>query len=171
MPYRLFALLLLIGSPAFAQAGKDKQSPQVSQLANCRAIVDQAQRLACFDRASAEFVDAVARGEISIVNRGEVAEARRSLFGFNLPNIPFLGKGDNDDPPRELTSTLVSIRMYAPERYRFVIKEGNAVWETTETLYLGKAKPGSKVTIRRGPMGGHAVQVENSQWARARRIR
>ena len=170
MPYRLFALLLLIASPAFAQRDNAQQPPQVSQLASCRTLVDQAQRLACFDRVSAEFMDAVVRGEISIINRAEVAEARRSLFGFNLPSIPFLGKRGDDDPPRELTSTLVSIRMYAPERYRFVIKDGNAVWETTETLYMGKAKPGSKVTIRRGPMGGHAVRIDDSQWARARRI-
>jgi len=51
----------------------------------CRSIPDAQARLACFDAASGELAAGISRGDVVIVYRERVKEARRSTFG--LPDV------------------------------------------------------------------------------------
>lgn len=166
-------VLALIGSPAVAQQKSRDTNVLISELANCQRIQDAMARLACLDRASSALVGAVAQGHITVLEREQVRSARRSLFGFTVPDLPFLGGRDKDgvEPPKELTSSLVSFRPIGFNRYRFTISDGNAVWETTEGAMLTTPAKGTVVVIRRGAFGGHFARVGKAKWVQARRIR
>ncbi len=179
--YRSIPLLAAIGllasplSAQGAQGGAGGPSQLVTAIGNCQAIKEDAARLACFDRAASALVGAASRGEVAVIDREQVRQTRRTLFGFSLPRLPsFLGMKDREatEEPRELVSTVTSFREGAtPGRFRFTIADGNAVWETTESAQLSDPRPGDKVTIQRGALGSYFVQIGNQSWVRARRVR
>ena len=53
-------------------------------------------RLACFDRAAGSLLAARDSGEVRVVDREEVQETRRGLFGFTLPKLGIFGAGDDE---------------------------------------------------------------------------
>ena len=169
------ALLLSAASAALGQAAQTTRAPLMDALEACRSIQADAQRLACFDGAAQRLVAARAGGQIAIVEREQIRQARRSLFGFSVPDLPFLGgKRDrqaDEDVPKELVSTLASFSSLGNGRYRFVIAEGNAQWETTESAPLNDPKRGDRVTIQRGALGSFFAQIGRQRWVRARRVR
>ncbi len=54
-------------------------------VAACRALPEAEARLACFDRAAAALEQAVASGEVAVVDREQQRKVRRQAFGLNLP--------------------------------------------------------------------------------------
>src|SRR5437870_855658 len=84
---------LLLAAPA---AAADDTPAAIRGLAACRAIADNAQRLACFDREAATLVSSVEKKDTVLLDKQEVKKTKRSLFGFALPRLPFFD-GDRDD--------------------------------------------------------------------------
>src|SRR6185295_9795893 len=123
----------------------------------------------CYDRTAPALVTASKSGEINIVDRGQLRQARRSLFGFSMPKLPFFS-GDTSaaDTPDQIESTIKSVRE-GYGRYQFVITDGNAVWETTEdSISLREPRPGQKVVIRRGPMGSYFIRINGQTGVKGR---
>ena len=180
MHVRSFALLL-IGSVGAVMAASAAQgsiaqaatgSDFVRALQACQQIQEPAARLSCFDRSTASLVRATNSGEVALVNREQVAKARRSLFGLSLPDIPLLGGSSNKEkPPKEIVTTLTSFSSIGNRMYRFTVEDGDAVWETTESANLGNPRSGEKVTIERGTLGSYFAKLGSAQWVRARRVR
>ena len=166
------AILLTMTAPAVA-ADPPKDSALLSGIRSCQQIQDSTARLACFDKAAAALVGAAAQGDVAVVDREQVRNVRRSLFGFSLPEFPFLKsrKEDKEAEPKELITKLASFRSIGAGRYVFVVEDGNATWETTESVPMGDVERGDKVVIQRGAMGSYFVQIGDQRWARARRVR
>ena len=163
---------------AFAQARApqtvptDANNPLVKALEACRKIPDAAQRVACYDAASAALVNATTSGQVRVVDRNEVRRARRSLFGFSLPRLPwFSGDDSQNDPDDRLDSTIKSAWLLKNVgRYRIVLAD-NAVWETTESkLNWIAPRPGQKITILKGVLGNYFLQVDGQVGIRGRRL-
>lgn len=168
----LGAAFAVSAAPSVAKERAIAPSPMVTALANCAQVRDNVARLACYDRAAPALVGAAASGDIRVVDRESVRKARRSLFGFALPSLPFFDSGDDKDaPPARLESTIVSFRSIGNDFYRFAIADGGAVWETTEGASLRDAKSGEKVVITRAIMGGYFAKIANQREVRVRRIR
>jgi topoisomerase IA-like protein len=55
-------------------------------------------------------------------------------------------------------------------RFRIVVTEGNAVWETTEQSMGLDPRSGQKITIRRGPLGSFFLRVEGQRSVKGRRV-
>ena len=166
-------VISLIASPASAE-DRQQPSPLINALAACRTISDGAARLACYDRASDALTGAAARGDIAVVDREQVRNVRRSLFGFAIPKFPFFsGRKDakEEEEQKEITSTVQAFRSIGNNRYRVVIADNNAIWETTESMALRDAKTGEKVTITAGSIGSYFMQIGKQRWVRARRVR
>ena len=85
--FLLFAVGAAFGTPAAAQQSNADRPDLLADLQSCRAIDDSARRLACFDRAAASLLAARDSGDVRVVDREEVQETRRSLFGFTLPKL------------------------------------------------------------------------------------
>lgn len=168
------AALGLIGSAGLAQSAPPSSSPLVGSLEACRAVTDSSARLSCYDSAVEALVGAASKGDVVVVEREQVRKARRSLFGFSLPNLPFLRQTRDpaeEEVPKEFVSTLQSMGPSGVGRYRFVIEDGEAIWETVDATPAMYGKRGAEVKIRRGALGSYFLKVEGEQWVRARRVR
>jgi hypothetical protein len=148
------------------------KSPLVVAIAACRQIADSAQRLACFDKASGELVAATETGDVRVVDRAELRQARRSLFGFNMPKLPFFsGDKSADDVSDKLVSRVTAVREMPHDRYVVRLADGNAVWETLESYGAFHApKVGDSVEVNRGPLGSFILRFGKQRGVKGRRV-
>ncbi|WP_308515593.1 hypothetical protein [Sphingomonas flavescens] len=160
-------------TPAYTKAKeKTAPSPLVAAIDRCRQIGDPTQRLACYDNAAGALVQAANTGTVAIVDQGEIRKARRSLFGFTLPKIPFFsGDSTADEAQRRLDSTITSVRPLNNGYYRIVIAEDNATWETSDSsVSFDPPRVGQKITILRGPLGSYFLRINGQIGVRGRRV-
>lgn len=143
----------------------------VKTFADCRAIADSAARLACYDAAADNLATAVAKKDITLIDREDVRKTRRSLFGFALPRLPFFeGDGSKEDAPvREVEVTIASVRNLGNGKYRFTLPDG-AVWENTEASPYGTPKPNGKVKIKQATLGNYFLSFDGSRTVRGKRV-
>ena len=167
----LTAFLLASSSTAKDREPKGN-SPLFGALSACRAIADPTQRLACFDKASGDLLAATEKGDVSVVDRAELRQARKSLFGFNMPRLPFFtGDKSADDVSDKLNSRVTAVKEMPYGRVQVRIAEGNAVWETLETnSSFDTPKVGDTVEIRRGALGSYTLQFGRQRGVKGRRV-
>ena len=167
--------IVVIAALAGAAAAKDppKQSPLVGALEACRAIADPTQRLACYDKEAAALVTAAQTGDVAVVDKAEARRARKSLFGFAMPNLPFFsGDKSADEVSDTLETTVTKASGLGYGKFRITIAEGNAVWETTET-YSTMREPlaGDKISIKRGTLGSYVLRIgSNNRGVKGKRV-
>ena len=171
------SLRLILTSLAFAGAvsaeakPKPAQSPLVEALALCKAQAEDAARLRCYDAAAGALTAAAAQGDVVVVNQQDLKSARRSLFGFSVPKLPFFG-GDRsaDEPADELTANIKSARPLGNGKWQLRLEDG-ALWETTEaSSFIGDPKAGNSVVIKRGSLGGYMMRIAGQRGLRAKRV-
>lgn len=164
----IFLIAAFMGSSAFAQNDENVARPKVYQeLVDCRQINDTAQRLACFDGASAKMEQAAAARDIVILDRAEVRKTKRSLFGFFLPRLPFFDDDEKDEFTR-IESTFASVAPIGFGKYQFDIPDGGT-WQTLEPT-RSVLREGRELTIKRGAVGGFLMQVGNGGYIPVKRI-
>lgn len=171
LPLGAIAALAVLAVPA---AAKDppRQSPLVDALQACRAIADPTERLGCYDRQAGALLDAASKGDVAVVDKSEVRKARKSLFGFAMPKIPFFSGDDTADAVSDtLESTIKSANGIGYGKYRMVIAEGNAVWETTETYgTMRDPRAGDKIVIKRGSLGSYLLKIGSNRSVKGKRV-
>lgn len=129
-----------------------------SKLLECRALADDAERLACFDVAVGRLETAEESDEIVIVSREQVEETRRGLFGLKLPKIRLFGGDGEKDEIKELVSTIASFSG-GTGSWVFTLEDG-AVWVQTDGGFVRKPEVGQEITIRRGALGSYFASVD-----------
>lgn len=175
---------LFAAAPALAQTptapavDPDTASRVVDDLAACRGIPDNNQRLACYDRTAAALVAARDRRDIVVVDRQEVRRTRRSLFGFTLPRIRLFGN-DNDDPNSgvdrpadrvdEITSKIARLRRIDLNRYVLTLEDGS-IWEMSEGSRGAPPNVGDTIRIRAGSLGSYIARIRSEPQIRVRRV-
>lgn len=173
MRYSIAFAVLLVG--ATTAAAKDRPlppSPLLQGLKQCQKLKDEGGRLACYDKSAAAMIRAADNGDLTVIDRESVNKARRSLFGFSLPSLPFLsGNTSKDIAGAKLETKLTSFRAIGNGFFRFGIADGDAVWETTEASLLRDPKPGEKIVISRGAMGSYFAKIGTQREVRVRRLR
>ena len=165
-------VIALLAGPALAK-DPPKQSPLVSALEACRAITDPTQRLACYDKEAGALVTAAQTGDVAVVDKAEARRARKSLFGFAMPNLPFFsGDKSADEVSDTLESTITRASGIGYGKFRITIAEGNAVWETTETYStMHEPRAGDKISIKRGTLGSYVLRIgKNNRGVKGKRV-
>jgi hypothetical protein len=163
--------LLALAAPALA--ADDGPPAAIQALQACRAITDNAQRLACYDREAGALIQSVEKKETVVLDQQEVRKTKRSLFGFTLPKLRIFGGGgkDNDREEAEFSQIETPIKTIRPigyGKFRFTIDEG-AVWETTEGVNAFP-KPGEKVVIKKGALGSYFIRFEGARSVKGMRV-
>jgi len=173
----IVAALLLAGAPtALAAQGNDPpRRPELFEaLLRCRSIAEAAARLQCFDTAAANFEAAAARREVVVVDRAQVREGRRRLFGLAIPRIPLFGGGDeeeDEDRVETVEGVVASASQDGLGHWTVALQDG-AVWTQTDNNTLAlRPRPGQRIVIDRGAMGSFMMRVNNQPGIRARRVR
>jgi len=175
----LIAGFLTFAAPLAAQnddrEGSKGESGYVTALRQCQLKTEPAERLACYDSAATVILSASAEGEVRIVERKELRETRRSLFGFALPDLGIFGKSDKNDPGQEkefttLETTITSVRR-TPDSYILVTKEG-AEWQLDDVpARLMPPKPGHLLEIRKGALSSYFLRIDGQKGVKGRRVR
>lgn len=166
----LAGLLLAGGGAALAQDAPKQRPAALNAVVACRSIADTAQRLACFDAAAAGLDEAEAKGEVVVVDRSQIREARKAAFGFTFKMPSFMTGGDKPESFDRITSTVQSA--YESGGAWVITLEDGAVWRQIDTERLRKSpKPGSKVEIRTAVLGSFFMKVDGQIQIRVRRDR
>lgn len=168
------ALLIVSANAAVAAEEPVKLPSQISALQTCRLKADPVERLACYDKAVDVISAATQSRDLVVIDKAEVKSARKGLFGFTLPRIPFLSgrPGDPDDEAdfRELNTTVISAQRWNRVYWRFSV-QGGGIWETTEDARgFNDPKQGAAVLIERGTLGAFYAKVGKGARAAVRRI-
>jgi hypothetical protein len=169
------AMLAAMAAAPLAAADDKPESAYIKSLRDCQAKADPAERLACYDSAVAAMVSASNEGEVRVVDREEVRQTRRKLFGFALPDLGiFGGKGDKEDPAQAeelstLQTTITGVRA-AGGKYIVTTQEG-AQWQIDEMpARLMKPRIGQPLEIKAGALGSYFLRINGQGGVKGRRV-
>jgi hypothetical protein len=136
-----------------------KSTAITGQIGACREIDSPEARLACYDKAAGALTDALAQKELVVLDRQQVRETRRSLFGFSLPRLALFGGGDGDDgrdDPEEIGTQIRSLRSLGYGKWVIGLPDG-ARWQTTDAVQSGIGV-GQPITIKKAALGGYFIR-------------
>jgi len=171
--YLPLAVVALGFAAAALAAPPAPQRPEAFEaLVRCRAITDEHARLACFDAAVARFEAAAASRDVVVVDRRQIRETRRSLFGLNLPSLPFFGGGDAEDKAEEVNQiegVAAAASQDGAGNWVIRLQEGGTWRQTDGTLLGRRPRAGSKVVVRRATMGSFMMRIDGQPGVRAKR--
>ena len=140
----------------------------VQRLLACRSVQDSAQRLACFDRETAAVGQAIATKELVLVDKAKANQAKRSLFGFSVPDFAGIF-GGNDDQIKEIASTVTAFRQNPFGGWTIRLADGSE-WTQTDDAQLGlPPEKGQKVVVRRGTLGAFFLRLNGQPGFRVKR--
>lgn len=167
------AAVALMSTPGALAKGKPKEGPppaQVTQLLDCRAIADSAQRLACYDKAAATIGDAVAKRDLVVFDRESVKKTKRGLFGFSIPNLGIFGDDDDAVEIKQIDGEIVSTAMNADGGYIFRLADGSR-WSQMDGKPIALApQSGDKVVVKKGALGSYFLSVAKQPGVKVKRI-
>ncbi|CAN5272036.1 hypothetical protein BH10PSE12_BH10PSE12_09230 [soil metagenome] len=153
----------------------DRTPPRaLGKLMECRSIADASARLACFDTQVAAIEAATANDEVVILDREDVKQTRRSLFGFSFPKLPFLSDDKDDgssrskDAPSTIEAKIASARSLGYGKWMFKLDDG-AQWETTEAIPSRQPSAGMPIVIKKAAIGSFMGKVNGWQPVRMKR--
>jgi len=166
------ALAFLPAAAAAQQAADAQQRPELFEaLLRCRAVAEEAARLRCFDSAAANLQQAAERREVVVVDRTQIRESRRRLFGLPIPGLGSLfGGGDNDeDEVSSIESTVASAHQAGYGRWVVRLEDGSTWAQTDDNMLAGRPRPGQPVRVERAALGSYRMRVNNQPAIRVRR--
>ena len=144
----------------------------VAGLRACQAIADDAQRLACFDKAVGDIVAANDSGEVRIIDREDIRNTRRQLFGLSVPEVGVLERDETDakEDSELLETTITSVRYLSAKQIRFTTSEG-ATWEINRPpRFLRTIKEGQNVVFKKAALGTFFIRVDGQMGVKGKRI-
>ena len=168
MAVAVSALLAPTALPA--QKGKPQQRPEAFEaLVRCRALTDDAARLRCFDEAAATLQQQAENRDLVVVDRKQIQETKRGLFGLDIPDLNPFGGGDDGVEVKSIESTVRSAMQDGDGRWVLTL-EDNSIWAQTDNYpFAVNPKRGHKVKIVKASMGSYMMRVNNQPGVRAKR--
>lgn len=170
------AMALALTAAPLAAKDEQDESAYVAALRACQGKADAAERLACFDTAVASIVSASTEGDVRVVDREEVRETRRKLFGFALPDLGiFGGKSDKEDPEQaeeftNLQTTIAAVK--GSEQAIIIVTAEGAEWQLSEVpARLLRPRVGQPVEIRAAALSSYFLRINGQKGVKGRRVR
>lgn len=159
----LFAIpVLFVSVPALAQ----DRSKRLDAVVECRKIADDTARLACYDKSVGELDTAQKAREVVVVDREQVTEARRSVFGLKLPKIRIFGDGEDVDT---VDGVITAVGRTRDGKLTFTLEDG-ARWVQTDNHTIVGVRVGTQVTLSRGALGTFFAKFKGSTSAKVARV-
>ena len=167
---------LAIAALAMAVPASSKTQPLAAapppkiftDVVQCRAIADAAERLACFDRSVGALATAQSSKELYVADKDAMREARRGLFGFNLPKMRIFADDDMEKDVNAIESTIAGFNE-GQTGYVFTLKDG-ARWKQTDSVYMDKPKLGAPIRIKRAALGSFFGSIAGRPGFRIERV-
>ena len=162
-----------VSSVSAIAAGKDQKQPVraevLENLINCRTIVNDAERLACYEAQTARIDAAEAKRDLVIIDRDQATKARKDNFGLPAKPLvvgaqPALGEGVSD-----VTAKIRTAKLLNSNRWLITLEDG-ARWYQAESKSIREPKPGQSIRIRKASLGGFLANIDGQPATRVRRI-
>lgn len=151
------------------QAAPQERAETLTRVTACRTIAESAARLSCYDAAVSALDVAERQGEVVIMDRVQVGEARRQLFGFEMPALPRLFGAEGEIELNAIETTLQGATQVADNRWVFRLADGG-VWRQVDSESIRhRPRPGDAVLVRKASMGSFLLTVGDSRAVRVRR--
>ena len=169
----LVVMATLAGSAAAAApkaAPVQPPPPEFARLIACQSIRDNAQRLSCYDREVAGVGSASARGDLVVMDRGQVRKTRRSLFGLALPDLGVFGGGELPGDADVLETTIRGAREGGDGKWWFNLAEGGTGVQLDSRDFIVDPAAGQPVRIRRAAMGSYLMNVSKQTAIKVHRV-
>lgn len=168
-----FSLLAACASTARADQASTPdlgRAITLRDVALCRSIAADQERLACFDRAVAALDAAERTGEVVVLDRAQVRETNRQLFGFEIAN-PFAGRPNVTPEPAidAIETTLTSAGGSGDGKWLFRLADGSEWRQIDSGDARFRNRAGEPVRVRRAALGSYMLTVGNSRAIRVRR--
>jgi hypothetical protein len=164
---------LMLASGALA-AGKPKNTAEraaaFDKVAACRKIEDAPQRLACFDKAVADLEAAEKAGDVVVVDRAQIHEAKKQAFG--LPNIDALNifnRGAHVETVDKISGVIAKATLGGDGKWVLETTDGQVWSETDAETFYPEPEKGDHIEIRRGMLGSFFVKINNNASFKVRR--
>lgn len=157
-----FSLIVLaaLAAPAAAQSGDPDRSSAAGALKACTWIVDEAERLACFDRAARALETAPETRRPEAAKRPPAARETAPSAGptddFGLPPQQRRDAGEGSDR-REM---VIAQARQAPFGEWIFIMENGQTWVQTDGGTLPSSPVGQEVRVTKGVLGSHFMTVD-----------
>lgn len=163
----IFGAALPAGAAA-QDSGETSAERQLSDLKQCRTIEEPSARLACFDREVGAVIAATEQGTLQVVDKQEVEQTKRSLFGFTLPKLRMFG--DDDQELTVLETTITRVRQTERDSWVFTTEEGSE-WRINDAPMRFRApKEGQAVVFKKASLGTYFIRVNGQIGVKGRRI-
>lgn len=164
------ALALAVTTSASARKPVATGTPDaMKRLLACRSIQDSAQRLACFDRETAVVDQALGKRDLVMIDKARATQAKRSLFGFSIPDFGGLFGGGGDEV-KEIASTVTSFSHNQYIGWTIKLADGST-WAQTDDAQLGlPPSKGDKVVVHRGSFGAFYLRLAGQPGFKVKRI-
>jgi hypothetical protein len=131
--------------------------------------MDNAARLACFDKETQTVAGAFSTGDVVALDREKVRSTRRSLFGFHVPTLGNVFGGD-DNEIKQVDGVVAAVDGNADGGYIIRLEDG-ARWSQTDGKPIAlEPRRGDKVVVRRGAMGSYFLSVGGQPGVRVERL-
>lgn len=165
----MFAILLP-ASASYAQNSATNRSPLMEQIALCRQVASDAERLSCFDRAAGALDAAERQGDVVVVDRGQIREARRQLFGFELPSLPpMFGRDETEEKIEAVETTLVRASQGPDGKWLFRLADGSEWRQIDSDPVRFQNREGMEIRVRRASLGSYQLTAGRSRAVRVKR--
>jgi hypothetical protein len=156
-------ILALAAGLSFADAAeaKDKEATAAAFKAvlDCRTVKDDAQRLACYDAASARMGEAESKGDIVVIDRAQASQAHKEAFGLPVPSLSFVTKALKPEEVDRVDGVVEAARADANGNWTVRLKDG-ATWRQISGDLARPPRNGSTVQIRKGSLGSFLMNVD-----------
>lgn len=165
----VFFLVTAVAADVSAQSSSARATI-VEDLARCREIADARQRLTCYDAAAAALDTAERAGELVVLDRQQVQDTQRRLFGFQIGN-PFAARLNGPEEPEidSIETTLVSAGFVGDGKRLFRLADGSEWRQIDSGGVHFRERQGEPVRIRRASLGSYLMTIGNSRAVRVRR--
>ena len=181
--FLLAALGLAGAAPTLAHAAgkvsEKKRAAVLQAIVDCRPMTDTAARLECYDAAAAKLDQAEASGQVVVVDKEQVHQVRREIFGLQLPSLDVFslggGKGaaaiDKADDVENVVEKVKQAELLKSGKWSVEMESG-AVWRQIDTNEITRdPHPGSKAEIRKASLGSFFMKIDGQPAVRAHRDR
>jgi hypothetical protein len=163
------ALTLLPVTASSARKVATTATPaNVQRLMACRGITDASQRLQCYDREAAAVGQALANRELVVIDKARANDAKRSLFGFSVPN--FAGLFGGGDEINQIESTVANAVQHGYGEWTITLADGSTWEQTDDTPLALDPRRGDKVIVKRGVMGSYFFKLGSQPGFKAKRV-
>lgn len=165
----------LVGFTGTANAQDNPQDRYIASLKQCQGIAAESERLKCFDQAVGSIVSASDSQDLQIVDREQVRQTRRKLFGFSLPDLGIFGRKDNGDEAAEqddfasLETTIAGVSAIRGG-YLLTTAEG-AKWQIDNVpRRLMTPRVGQSLEIRSAALSAYFLRINGQGGVKGKRV-